>query len=410
MTDDLLPDDPLLDELCAHVATLAPELLELQRELHAHPELSRGETRTTACVAQRLLAAGVRVRELEGTGLVADLGAESPAYRVALRADLDALPVAERTGLPWSSTVDGIAHACGHDVHVAAVLGAGLALMAHEDALRERGIAVRLIFQPAEEVIPGGAVDVIAQGGLSDVDAVFAVHCDPSLDVGTVGLREGAITAAADRVTVHLAGRGGHTSRPHLTEDLTFALGKVITEVPTVLARRLDPRTSVALVWGEVHAGQAANVIPANGTVAGTLRMVDATTWSTIGPLLAETVQNVVAPYAVRAMLEHVPGVPPVVNSPEAIEVLRRSATGTGLLPVGTPQSLGGEDFAWYLRQVPGAMARLGTRTVGGQTFDLHQGDLVVDEAAVTWGARLLVGAVVAGTVKAVPESTIAGW
>src|SRR6478672_8848788 len=114
MTDDLLPDDPLLDELCARVATLAPELLELQRDLHAHPELSRGETRTTARIAQRLHAAGVRVRELEGTGLMADLGAESPAYRVALRADLDALPVAERTGLPWSSKVDGIAHACGH--------------------------------------------------------------------------------------------------------------------------------------------------------------------------------------------------------------------------------------------------------------------------------------------------------
>lgn len=408
--EPLTDADPLMDALCATITALSPELLELQRDLHAHPELSRGETRTTACLVQRLRAAGVVVRELEGTGLVADVGAESPAYRVALRADLDALPVAERTGLPWASTVDGIAHACGHDVHVAAVLGAGLALKAHEEALRERGIAVRLVFQPAEEVIPGGAVDVIAQGGLEGVDAVFAVHCDPSLDVGAVGLREGPITAAADRVTVHLAGHGGHTSRPHLTEDLVFALGKVITEVSTVLARRLDPRTAFALVWGEVHAGQAANVIPASGTVAGTLRMVDATTWATIGPLLAETVQQVVAPYAVTAVLEHVPGVPPVVNTPEAIEVLRRSATGTGLEPVGTPQSLGGEDFAWYLREVPGAMARLGTRTPGGPTFDLHQGDLVVDEAAVAWGARLLAGAVVAGAVKAAAEPRIAGW
>ncbi len=403
-----MSEDPLLADLCADIDSLAAELLEVQHHLHAHPELSRGEVRTTSLVADRLRAAGIAVRTLPVTGLIADLGAEQPAYRVGLRADLDALPIGERSGLPWASTLDGICHACGHDVHVAAVLGAGLALKAHEEVLRERGIAVRLLFQPAEEVIPGGAVDLIAEGALDGVDALFAVHCDPSLDAGTVGLREGPITAAADRVTVHVAGRGGHTSRPHLTEDLTFALAKVITEVPAVLSRRLDPRTAFALVWGEVHAGQAANVIPSSGTVAGTLRMLDASTWTAIGPLLAEAVEHVVAPYAVTAVLEHVQGVPPVVNDGEAIEVLRRSVLGTGLEPVGTPQSLGGEDFAWYLREVPGAMARLGTRTPGGHTYDLHQGDLVVDEGSVVNGARLLAGAVVAGVVKNAGTRTVA--
>ena len=392
--------DNLLMALCASIDALAPELLSLQHDVHAHPELSRGEARTTAAVAARLAAAGIAHRTLPVSGLVADLGAEQPAYRVALRADLDALPVGERTGLPWASTTEGICHACGHDVHVAAMLGAGLALKEHEEALRERGIGVRLLFQPAEEVIPGGAVDLLAEGALDGVDAIFAVHCDPSLDVGTVGLREGAITAAADRVSVHLSGRGGHTSRPHLTEDLTFALAKVVTELPAVLSRRLDPRTAFALVWGEVHAGQAANVIPSSGAIAGTLRMLDAKAWTTIGPLLAEAVEHVVAPYAVTAVLEHVQGVPPVVNDPEAIEVLRAAAEGAGLVAVGTPQSLGGEDFAWYLRQVPGAMARLGTRTPGGPTYDLHQGDLVVDDGSVVQGARLLAGAVVAGVVK----------
>ena len=404
-----MTDNHLLDAICASIDSLAPELVELQRDVHAHPELSRDETRTTAVVAERLRRAGVPLRELDTSGLVADLGAESPAYRVALRADLDALPVGERSGLPWASATEGICHACGHDVHVAAALGAGLALKAHEAGLRERGIGVRLLFQAAEEVIPGGAVDLISQGGLDGVDAVYAVHCDPTLDVGSVGLRDGAITAAADRVTVHLSGRGGHTSRPHLTEDLTFALAKVITEIPAVLSRRLDPRTAFALVWGEVHAGQAANVIPSTGTVAGTLRMLDAKAWTTIGPLLAEAVQHVVAPYAVTAVLEHVQGVPPVVNSAEAVEVLRQAAVGAGLTPVGTVQSLGGEDFAWYLRQVPGAMARLGTRSPGGRTYDLHQGDLVVDEASVGWGARLLAGAVVAGVVKGVHDGTVAG-
>ena len=395
MTDNLL-----LADLCTSIDALAPELLALQHDVHAHPELSRGETRTTSRVAARLASAGIAHRTLPVSGLVADLGAEQPAYRVALRADLDALPVGERTGLPWSSTTEGICHACGHDVHVAAMLGAGLALKEHEAALREKGIAVRLHFQPAEEVIPGGAVALIGEGALDGVDAIFAVHCDPSLDVGSVGLREGPITAAADRVTVHLSGRGGHTSRPHLTEDLTFALAKVVTELQAVLSRRLDPRTAFALVWGEVHAGQAANVIPSSGTLAGTLRMLDATAWTTIGPLLAEAVEHVVAPYAVTAVLEHVQGVPPVVNDAEAIEVLRAAAEGVGLTAVGTPQSLGGEDFAWYLRKVPGAMARLGTRTPGGPTYDLHQGDLVVDDDSVVRGARLLAGAVVAGVVK----------
>jgi amidohydrolase len=288
--------DNLLVALCATVDALAPELLALQHDVHAHPELSRGEARTTATVSRRLAAAGIVHRSLPVSGIIADLGAEQPAYRVALRADLDALPVGEVTGLPWASTTEGICHACGHDVHVAAMLGAGLALKQHEEALRERGIGVRLLFQPAEEVIPGGAVDLLAEGALDGVDAIFAVHCDPSLDVGSVGLREGAITAAADRVSVHLSGRGGHTSRPHLTEDLTFALAKVVTELPAVLSRRLDPRTAFALVWGEVHAGQAANVIPSSGAIAGTLRMLDATAWTTIGPLLAEAVEHVVAP------------------------------------------------------------------------------------------------------------------
>ncbi|NYG07577.1 amidohydrolase [Phycicoccus badiiscoriae] len=395
-----MSDNQLLADLCTTIDFLTPELLALQHDLHTHPELSRGETRTTAKVAERLEAAGVSLRRLPVSGLIADLGAEQPAYRVALRADLDALPVGERTDLPWASTTEGICHACGHDVHVAGMVGAGLALKAHEDALRERGIAVRLLFQPAEEVIPGGAVDLLAESALDDVHAIFAVHCDPSLDVGTVGLRDGAITAAADRVTVHLSGRGGHTSRPHLTEDLTFAMAKVVTELPAVLSRRLDPRTAFALVWGEVHAGQAANVIPSSGTLAGTLRMLDAKAWTTIGPLLAQAVEHIVAPYGVTAVLEHVQGVPPVVNATEAVEVFRAAAEGVGLTALGTVQSLGGEDFAWYLREVPGAMARLGTRTPGGHTYDLHQGDLVVDDDSVVHGARLLAGAVVSGVVK----------
>jgi amidohydrolase len=382
----------LSDALSSTVDGLARELVEVRRDLHAHPELARTETRTTTLVARHLEAAGIRVRPLPGTGLVADLGPRDAAYRVALRADLDALPVLERTGLPWASVHDGICHACGHDVHTSALLGAGLALRAHEDAWCDLGVAVRLIFQPAEEVIPGGAHEVVAHGGLDGVDRIFGIHCDPAVDVGRVGLAEGPITAAADSVTVTLSGRGGHTSRPHLTEDLTYALAKVVTDVPAALSRRLDPRAGAALVWGSLHAGGAQNVIPSTGTVSGTLRMLDADAWASMGHLVEDLVESVVAPYGVSAKVEHVRGVPPVVNDHVSVEVVSgaaRAVLGPDAVE-STRQSLGGEDFAWYLTTVPGAMIRLGTRTPGGRTYDLHQGDLTVDENAICAGAKLL--------------------
>ena len=247
---------------------------------------------------------------------------------------MDALPVRERTGLDFSSTTTGVCHACGHDVHVTALVGALLALKECEPALVERGIAVRGIFQAAEEIMPGGAHDAIIAGALDGVDAVFAVHCDPSLDVGEVGLREGPLTAACDQVTVSLHGRGGHTSRPQLTEDLTFALAKVVTDVPAALSRRLDPRAGAALVWGTISAGRAPNVIPSTGECQGTLRMLDAQAWLTVGPLLEEIVHAVVQPYGVQAKVERVKGVPPVVNTADGIEAFRLASLAGGMHPV----------------------------------------------------------------------------
>jgi amidohydrolase len=382
------------------LTSLEDELIAVRRDIHAHPELSLTESRTTRVIAARLTAAGIPVHPTAGTGLVADIGPVDPAYRVALRADLDALPVAERTGLSFASTTDGVCHACGHDVHIAAVLGAGLALQRQAEGMAARGIGVRLIFQPAEEVLPGGAKAVIQDGCIRGVDRIFSVHCDPTLDVGHVGLRAGAITSAADGVTVTLSGRGGHTARPYLTQDLTYALAKVITEVPAVLSRRVDPRAGLALVWGTVHSGSAHNVIPSAGTVEGTLRMLDAQVWEDIGPLLEEVVHAVISPYAVSAKVEHARGVPPVVNDPKSVATMRAAAESMlgPDAPTPTAQSLGGEDFAWYLQELPGAMARLGTRTPGGPTYDLHQGDLVVDERAVLAGAMLLAAASLGGT------------
>ncbi|WP_121258244.1 amidohydrolase [Nocardioides ferulae] len=384
------------------------ELVALRRDLHAHPELSWAEHRTTEVVAARVEAAGWQVTPLARTGFVADLGAAGP--RVALRADLDALPVPDETGDPWASTVEGVTHACGHDVHTSALVGAALALSAAE----QQGLLpgrVRLLFQPAEEVMPGGALSLLDAGALRDVERVFGMHCDPSLDVGRIGLREGPITGAADHLDVRLTGSGGHTSRPHLTEDLTFAIGKVVTELPAILSRRLDPRAGVSVVWGRLHAGSAHNVIPSTGRLGGTVRMLDAIAWSDAEKLVPDLIQQIVAPYGVHAEVAYQRGVPPVVNEQRSIDLLTQAVDRVlgpeG--PVTTQQSLGGEDFGWYLDVVPGAMMRLGTRTPGGPTYDLHQGNLRIDERAIGIGARVLAEAAAGALHDLAPGSTHPG-
>ncbi|MGC4108895.1 MAG: amidohydrolase [Nocardioides sp.] len=371
------------------------ELVDLRRDLHAHPELAWQERRTTDLVSHHLDEVGWRVARTDGSGLVADLGGgEGPC--VALRADLDALPVDDTSGDPWRSQVPGVAHACGHDVHTTALLGAGLALSEVEAAGLLPG-RVRLLFQPAEEVMPGGALRLMEAGALDDVSRIFALHCDPSVDVGHVGLREGPVTGAADALEIRLTGAGGHTSRPHLTEDLTFALAKIVTELPAVLSRRVDPRAGVSVVWGRLRAGSATNVIPDSGTLAGTVRMLDAVAWSDMDGRIRRHIAEIVAPYGVAAEVTYQRGVPPVVNDAVSVAVLGRAVDavlGTaGRVP--TSQSLGGEDFAWYLTRVSGAMGRLGTREPGGPTYDIHQGNLRVDERATAIGAKVLAAAAI---------------
>lgn len=377
----------LTGQVQAEIDLLAAELVDLRRDLHAHPELSWAEERTTNVVAKALGEAGLAPVLLPRGGLMVDIGSDGPI--TALRADLDALPVDDATGLPWMSTVPGVAHACGHDVHTAALVGVGRALARYQEQLPGR---VRLIFQPAEEVMPGGALMAIEAGVLDGVNFIFGVHCDPAIDVGMIGLREGPLTGAADSLDVRLSGGGGHTSRPHLTEDLTFALGKLVTELPAVLSRRLDPRAGVSVVWGLVRAGSAMNVIPSVGRAAGTVRMLDHVTWAESEALVRKTIDEITAPYGVTAEVSYVRGVPPVVNETVATRILGEAidvVVGPDNL-FSTAQSLGGEDFAWFVEQVPGAMARLGTRTPGGPTYDLHQGDLQVDERAISLAAKLL--------------------
>jgi amidohydrolase len=316
-------------------------------------------------------------------------GDDAPA--VALRADIDALPIADEKSVPYRSLNAGVCHACGHDVHTSIMLGTGL-FLARAAAAGALPGKVRLIFQPAEEV-PGGALDVLAAGGISSVDRIFALHCDPRLEVGTVGTRIGPITAACDKIKVQLSGPGGHTARPHLTADLVFALGKVITELPAALSRRIDPRSGLSLVWGRASAGSASNAIPDSGVVEGTLRCLDDSAWHAAPEMLKGAVESVASAYGVNADLTYERNVPPVVNEAVSTGIVAAAADRVlgpeAIIPV--PQSLGGEDFAWYLESIPGSLFRLGTRPPGSvQEIDIHQPMFDVDERCIAIGVKVM--------------------
>lgn len=378
----------------------ADDVIALRRDLHAHPEIGREEYRTTKQIVEFLSGLGLEPTVLAGgTGVVCDLGPGREGTGdggvgnrdvIALRADIDALPILDAKDVAYKSLNVGSCHACGHDVHTAALLGAAAALVS-AGPLPGR---IRLIFQPAEELIPGGALQVVDSGAMKQVAQVFALHCDPSLDLGKIGLRVGPITAACDTVSVRLHGPGGHTARPHLTADLVNALGKVIVETPALLSRRVDPRAGLLLVWGAVSAGIAGNAIPQSGSVRGTVRVLSRDAWVDAGTKVRDAIAAAIAGTGVSAEVDYERGVPPVVNDAGAYDVQHRAALSTvgahGITT--TEQSMGGEDFGWLTGERPGALARLGVRTPlpDAPTHELHQGSFDIDERALAVATRFV--------------------
>ncbi|MEU7511709.1 amidohydrolase [Streptomyces sp. NPDC042898] len=378
-------------------APLRAELIAFRRDLHMHPELGNQEFRTTAALKARLEAAGLAPKVLPGgTGLICDIGTPDRGRpMLAIRADIDALPIPDVKTVDYRSTVANRAHACGHDVHTTTVLGAGLVLA----ELDRQGLlphAVRLLFQPAEEVLPGGAADAVEAGVLDGVGRIIAVHCDPKVDAGKIGLRVGPITSACDRLEITLDGPGGHTARPHLTTDLVTAVARVATDVPAVLARRVDARSGLSVTWGRIEAGHACNVIPQHAELSGTVRCLDLPTWRDAPDVVHAAIDEIATLHRAKSTVNYVRGVPPVVNDPVVTELLADAMTARrGPYAIeDTEQSLGGEDFSWYLEHVPGAMARLGVRTPGdARVRDLHTGDFDVDERCIEAAVELFTAA-----------------
>lgn len=376
---------PRLREL---VAAEADGAVALRRAIHRRPELGFAEYETTARLVAYLQASGLEPSpRSSGPGLTVEVGEGEPL--VVFRADLDGLPIHEANDVEYRSEVDGVMHACGHDAHAA--MAAGLArVMAGADRLPGR---VRFLFQPAEETVPGGAVEMLNEGAVAGAVAAIAFHVDPSTPPGTVALRTGPITGASDRVAIELMGPGGHTSRPHQTVDLIQALARLVVDLPAYVKRVTDPRQPIALVFGRIEGGRAENVVPARVEVAGTVRMFDLDLWKEMPPLIEKAAHDIATPLGAHVNVRYERGSPPVVNDRAVIETVGRAARTVlgdeGVLP--TAQSLGAEDFAWYLEEVPGALIRLGAR-LPDRVVDLHATDFDIDERAIPTG--MMVGAV----------------
>ncbi|MDX1469258.1 MAG: amidohydrolase [Acidimicrobiia bacterium] len=364
------------------VEAATPKAVELRRLLHRHPEPSNQEHQTTALISTALESHGL-IHQLRTprTGLWIDVGGEP---RVGFRADLDALPIHEPPGNAPRSQNPGWMHACGHDAHAA--IGFGIALTLSQLDL---DAGVRILFQPAEEANPGGASEFVAEGLVDGLKGLLAFHVDPTLQPNRIGSKVGPVTGSADSLRIVLSGPGGHTSRPHKTVDLVSAAAMVVKELPEAVRRALDSRIPIVTVFGSIRGGSAANVIPTEVELTGTVRTLDRSTWEDLPGLVESVLGSISAISGAHFELDYRQGIPPVVNDAGVVDAATwaiADALGPDTI-VAVETSMGGEDFASYLDTVPGALLRLGSHSGGG---DLHSSSFRINDASI--GTGILAG------------------
>jgi amidohydrolase len=365
-------------------------LLDLRKRLHRTPEPAFKEHRTAKLVEEVLVELGLEVSRAAGTGVVGLLRGGKTGPTVAVRADMDALPVTELTGVEWASQEPGMMHACGHDAHMAMALGAAMALA---PARRSLAGNVKFIFQPAEEW-PGGAKPMIAEGVMDnpDVDMVFAMHVSPDYPAGTIAVEPGYVTAAQDRFTLELTGRGGHAALPHRSVDALAAACEFVTGLQQVVARRVDPLEPAIVHVGTIHAGDAFNIVAGSARMEASVRTLSDETRVLVEQAIRARVDALCAATGVSAVLDYAHSYPSVINSPEPVRVVREAATralGDGAVTGPARPSMVGEDFAYFARRAPGALIWIGARPDQGEVYPLHHPKFLVPDATVFVGVAL---------------------
>ena len=380
----------MLDRIQEIATNLAPRLIEIRRHLHAHPELSGQEYQTSAYVAGVLSSCGLHVRESVGkTGVVGELDGTGNAGRLAIRTDMDALPIRECTNLEFASRHEGVMHACGHDVHTTVGLGTAMVLSQLDRSLPG---CVRFLFQPAEEIAKG-ARWMVDDGVMDEVDAVLGVHVFPTIPGGSVGIRYGALTAAADDLEIIITGESGHGARPHEATDAIWIAAQVITTLQQAISRTQNPLRPVVLTIGQISGGRAPNVIADSVKLVGTVRSLHPETHARLPEWIEEIVASVCRTYGAGYEVNYRRVVPSVQNDPQLTQLLEsavQEAWGSDRVQILMEPSLGAEDFSVYLDRAPGVMFRLGVGRANGRNYPLHHPKFEVDESAILTGVVTL--------------------
>jgi amidohydrolase len=380
-----------------HLANkLAPRLIEIRRHIHSHPELSGQEYQTSAYVAGVLSSCGLQVRERVGkTGVIGELKGKSSDERLlAIRTDMDALPIMERTGLEFASCESGVMHACGHDVHTTVGLGTAMVLSQLGEKLPGN---VRFIFQPAEEIAQGAGW-MVDDGAMEKVTGILSLHVFPSIPGGSVGIRYGALTAAADDLEIIIIGESGHGARPHEAIDAIWIASQVITTLQQAISRTQNPLRPVVLTIGKIVGGRAPNVIADQVKLLGTVRSLHPETRAYLPDWIEKIIANICQTYGASYEFNYKPGVPSVQNDMALTQLLEESAKeawGNEKVQIITEPSLGAEDFSRYLDYAPGAMFRLGVGLKDKPNYPLHHPQFEVDESAIATGVITLAHAAV---------------
>ena len=370
------------------------ELINIRRELHQIPEPGFAEAETSRFIAETLTKCNIPCRTgIAKTGIIAEIPANDPQHKptIALRADIDALPLEERTGLPFSSKHPGYFHACGHDIHATCLIGALILLNEHK---YELPVNVRAIFQPAEETLPGGASAMIAEGALENpkVSAIFGLHCDPYIPTGTIAVKPGPMMAATARFFIRIIGKGGHAARPFHCIDPIPVAAQVITALQTVPSRMIDPLKPCVVSVTKINAGTAENIIPQEAVLPGTARALDPETAELIPKKIESLIKGIVSSYGAEYEFQYKYGAPVLVNDEKMTRFVQAVAKnilgGDAVLPFDA--TFGGEDFAEYLKIVPGCFFRLGCLKKGTEPIPLHNETFSPDETALPYGAAIL--------------------